>query len=75
MEWPDLPALGWGAAAAALAVASATAAFRRWKAKDERRKERDALLEKYKMAVDGRDLALASALAARLRELGGEPPE
>ena len=73
MDWAQFQGLGWATAGAVLAITAALAVLRRWRRSDERKKEREELLEKYRRAVDGRDLDLASALAARLRELGGEP--
>lgn len=69
MDFTQFQALGWGTAGAVLAIVAAFAVFRRWKERDELRERRHELLEKYRKAVDDRDLDLAADIAMRLRDL------
>lgn len=69
MDFTQFQALGWGTAGAVLTIVAAFAVFRRWRERDELKERRHELLEKYRKAVDGRDLDLAADIAQRLRDL------
>ena len=69
MDFTQFQALGWGTAGAVLAIVAAFAIFRRWKERDELKELRNALREKYRKAVDDRNLDLAADIANRLRDI------
>lgn len=69
MDFTQFQAIGWGTAGAVLTIVAAIAVFRRWKERDELKERRHELLEKYREAVDDRDLDLAADIAMRLRDL------
>lgn len=69
MDWTQFQALGWGTAAAVAVIVAAAAISRKWKRADDAREKRHELLEKYREAVDNRDLDLAADIAMRLRDL------
>ena len=69
MDFTQFQALGWGTAGAVFVIVAAIAVFRRWRELDEHKEKRHELLEKYRKAVDDRDLDLAADIAMRLRDL------
>lgn len=69
MDFTQFQALGWGTAGAVFTIVATIAVFRRWKERDELKERRHELLEKYRKAVDDRDLDLAADIAMRLRDL------
>ena len=69
MDWAQFQSLGYGTAAAVTVIVIAVAILRKWRDIDGKKEERNELLEKYRAAVDSRDLELAGTIASRLREL------
>ena len=69
MDFTQFQDLGWGTAGAVLTIVAAIAVFRRWRERDELKERRHELLEKYREAVDDRDLDLDADIAMRLRDL------
>lgn len=69
MDFTQFQALGWGTAGAVAVIVAAIAVFRRWRELDALKERRHELLEKYRKAVDDRDLDLAADIAKRLRDI------
>ena len=75
---PDLSqyaALGWGTAAAVLAILLAVAAFRSWARRDGLCKEIADAEQDYRKAVASRDPDRVRIAAARLQKLRGKAGE